>query len=121
MPVEFGSVHVRKADLAAYLDAAAAAQSGAVDHDRVEADGGRYARGLGGQGAELDHDRRPDGEYVVDFPTCPQDFGERDWALRASSGAYTTNCLVTGVSASLIRISFELGIGFRLYELRSAS
>jgi hypothetical protein len=50
--VELGAVDADKTRLPAHLDAAGAAHAGAVDHDRVQADDGRHAKGLGGEASK---------------------------------------------------------------------
>src|SRR3954452_2689545 len=72
MAVEVGAVDTGDLDLVAYLYAAAAAHSGAVDHERVEAHHGLDARGARCVRGGLHHDGRADGNALVDVGVALQ-------------------------------------------------
>ena len=63
--VEFWAINADELRLAADRHAAATAHAGSVHHDAVEAHHGLHAVGLGGEGAELHHDRRTDSDDHV--------------------------------------------------------
>ena len=65
MAVEVGAVHAGELGLAAHGQAAAAAHTGAVDHDGAHGDGGGYAVGGRGLADELHHDHGADGKYLI--------------------------------------------------------
>ncbi len=65
MSVEVGAVDAREAHLSADRDAAGAAHSRSVYHDRIHADDGFYTVFLSQRADELHHYRRADGDYKV--------------------------------------------------------
>ena len=66
MAVEVRAVDAGEFYPPAHPHPAATAHAGAIDHDRVEADGGLDPVRAGGFGAGLHHDRRTDGDDLVD-------------------------------------------------------
>ena len=74
--VEIGPIHAGEFHPAAHGNAAAAAHSGAVDHDGIEADHGLDAGRPGDLGAGLHHYRGTDGEDLVDVGMAAQRLGE---------------------------------------------
>ena len=67
MAVEIRAVHTGEFDLAVYVQAAAAAHSGAVDHNGVHADGGGDAVFFREFAGKLHHHQGADGEDVVEL------------------------------------------------------
>ena len=65
MTVELGTVNADELGLASYADTAGTAHTGSVNHDGIEADICGDFIFLGEQAAELHHDGRTDGKYLV--------------------------------------------------------
>ena len=75
--VEIRAVHAGELHVAAHRDAAGTAHSGAIHHDRIEADDGRNAGGPGDFAARLHHRDGPDGDHFTDVLFGGQDVGQR--------------------------------------------
>ena len=75
--VEIGAVHAGELHLPAHRDAARPAHSGAIHHDRVQADDGRNAEGPRDFAARLHHRDGPDGDHFADVLFGGQHVGQR--------------------------------------------
>jgi hypothetical protein len=75
--VEIRAVYAGELHVPAHRDAAGAAHAGAIHHDRIEADNGRYAGRPGDFAARLHHRDRPDGDHFADVFFAGQDVGQR--------------------------------------------
>ena len=75
--VEIRAVHAGELHVAAHRDAAGPAHSGAIHHDRIEADDGRNAGGPRDFAARLHHRDGPDGDHFADVLFVGQHVGQR--------------------------------------------